>query len=526
MIIHNNLAALQTLSQMNKNTKKSEKASRELSTGEKITSASDSASEFSISEKMRVQIRALNQCTDNSKKGRTMLDTAAAAVSEQVEIMKKIRTLAMRCSDGVYTDQDRSILQEEVNQLLDECDDLANETNFNGIPLLNISEPTDDDSSFQFNVNGRNILNPEEISIIPDIFGNGYDNMKNVNKQGVNGQSLNTSYELDFTKLSNNAVLIPESLNDTGFSVFCTQGCGQHTVIHFLSNTDESSYEVGQTGTNCYNIGIKSVKNPEDLSVAIFNGIKNLALEGKITNYHQTNKLATFDDTHVQIGFNHNLTIGLENGKLFIGQLGSGKMYNGIVGITEGVAATKPEQTLRLQSDTKSSQYLNLHLPNTTTDVLFAKNKTHVPKLTDFPDVWPEEFNWNAEKNRPMTESEKARKWADEVWKYPMHGTTEDEMSVRTREKASEFIDHVDQALKYLITVNTELGAQSNRLNYTEANLITAAENTTGSESTIRDANMAKSMVEFTKNNILVQASQSMLAQANQTPQGVLSLLQ
>lgn len=99
-------------------------------------------------------------------------------------------------------------------------------------------------------------------------------------------------------------------------------------------------------------------------------------------------------------------------------------------------------------------------------------------------------------------------------------------MSVRTREKASEFIDHVDQALKYLITVNTELGAQSNRLNYTEANLITAAENTTGSESTIRDANMAKSMVEFTKNNILVQASQSMLAQANQTPQGVLSLLQ
>lgn len=366
MIIHNNLAALQTLSQMNKNTKKSEKASRELSTGEKITSASDSASEFSISEKMRVQIRALNQCTDNSKKGRTMLDTAAAAVSEQVEIMKKIRTLVMRCSDGVYTDQDRSILQEEVNQLLDECDDLANETNFNGIPLLNISEPTDDDSSYSFDINGHNVLNPSEVKFITDSFGNipnngnssghpgqlGFDKIPLNRKTGVNGATLANSYELDFNDLFNSKVLIPESLNDTGFSVFCNEGCGQHTVFHFLSNTDDITYEVAPTRpyTNCYNIGIKSVKTQEDLALAILNGVKSVVATGVVTGVSGRVPPTAITDTKVQLAVNHQLTLGYENGKIFIAQNGNSEMYNGVIGITTGVPANKPEQTLDRKS--------------------------------------------------------------------------------------------------------------------------------------------------------------------------------
>lgn len=87
-------------------------------------------------------------------------------------------------------------------------------------------------------------------------------------------------------------------------------------------------------------------------------------------------------------------------------------------------------------------------------------------------------------------------------------------------------MDNVDQAIKYLLNANTTLGAQSNKLDFTQENIVTMHENTTSAESVIRDADMAKTMMSYAKYNILSQGSQSMLAQANQTPQSVLSLLQ
>jgi flagellin-like hook-associated protein FlgL len=97
---------------------------------------------------------------------------------------------------------------------------------------------------------------------------------------------------------------------------------------------------------------------------------------------------------------------------------------------------------------------------------------------------------------------------------------------VDTREKASAFLDNVHQAIKYLLYSNTTLGAQSNRLNYTSANLVNTVENTQASESTIRDADMAKEMTSYVKSNVLAQSAQAMLAQANQNSSSVLSLLQ
>ena len=84
----------------------------------------------------------------------------------------------------------------------------------------------------------------------------------------------------------------------------------------------------------------------------------------------------------------------------------------------------------------------------------------------------------------------------------------------------------MDRSIERALAQLTTIGAISNRLEYTSANLVTASENVTAAESVSRDADMAKEMTEYTKNNVLLQASQSMLAQANQVPQGVLQLLQ
>ena len=98
--------------------------------------------------------------------------------------------------------------------------------------------------------------------------------------------------------------------------------------------------------------------------------------------------------------------------------------------------------------------------------------------------------------------------------------------STATATKITAILDTIDTALEKVSTQRSSLGAIQNRLEHTIANADNVAENLTAAESRIRDVDMAKEMVQFSKNNILQQAGQSMLAQANQSTQGVLSLLQ
>ena len=100
------------------------------------------------------------------------------------------------------------------------------------------------------------------------------------------------------------------------------------------------------------------------------------------------------------------------------------------------------------------------------------------------------------------------------------------DVEVTTRPKAERAIDVIDQALEYALDVATSVGAYIERLEYTQSNIEKNSENTQAAESTITDADMAKEITEYTKSNILSQASQSMLAQSNQNASAVLSLLQ
>lgn len=107
-----------------------------------------------------------------------------------------------------------------------------------------------------------------------------------------------------------------------------------------------------------------------------------------------------------------------------------------------------------------------------------------------------------------------------------LQGADGTKLNISTQDKANAAINVLDNAIQKALDQQTTIGAVESRLEYTSNNLTTASENVTTSESTIRDANMAKEMTEFTKNNVLSQAAQSMLAQANQQSSGVLSLLQ
>lgn len=199
-------------------------------------------------------------------------------------------------------------------------------------------------------------------------------------------------------------------------------------------------------------------------------------------------------------------------------------LMNGMMGGLASDDFYKPHQDMYVQGDTRQSQATHVQVPNTTLSILFptvADMWDIEPPDDFFPDKWPAEYD------RYASEAEKRQHYIDDVWQYPGHNVRLDlKNCVATREKASEFLEDVGQAIKYLVESNTTLGSELSRLDYMGRNLVTRHENTTSAESVIRDADMAMAMADFTKNNILTQAAQSMLAQANQNSSNVLSLLQ
>ena len=644
MSIYNNLTAMSALHENNRNEKSLAKMLKRAASGMKINSAGDDASGYAISEKMRVKLRALGQCKENTIKGKDMIETASAAVDQQVNIMKQIKTVALRATDDTYTDKDRKNLQKEVEQLLDQSEDIAN-TTFNGIELLNqrrISSVTkwfDADAPYRTNPNNTPVLqqaatnnynvphgvyvdiDPSTVLYDPNskqagsaltaMPNNGawvWDNAANdvaqvfhdtnddswhlgsltgtliqiagvanpagstpatttnvssaelvkltslpnvgdkvsnssaypaknsfdvktdifTNKLSYWDDSQNSEYitEMDLSALPGSIAKVPNDLDGLGFSFDCGL-CDQFVTVMFDANASDTKRYEGVTGNPaplCYVVGVSNVTTTPSLEAslgeAIFNGISS------VTTYNGGATLPSTADATVGIADRHDIELNYyaATGKLSITKSGPAiVLMNGLMGEMKETDSYKPEQSLCLQTADKGSQNTKITLPNTTLSMLFPDNNKNwdiFPNDDDYPKQWPKGYD-------VLSDAQKREKWKDEVWQYPKKTVILDTRScVSSREKANVFLDNVDQAIKYLLNANTTLGAQSNRLDYTQDNIVTMHENTNSAESVIRDADMAKTMMEYAKSNLLSQGSQSMLAQANQTPQAVISLLQ
>lgn len=632
---------MSALHETNKNSTALEKAIKQATSGTRINSAGDDASGYSISEKMRAKIRALGQCKENSAKGQDLIDTASAAVDQQVNITKQVKTIALRATDDTYTDKDRENLQKELSQLLDQSDDIAN-TTFNGIQLLNqrtVSRTTqwfDADSPYRTNKNGTVVLaqtasgdydvpqgeyvditsstvlyDPTKtakgsaLTSFPSAGDYVWDDRASAAVQvtvvnntyyfGSSGRLLSisglsnppgatasritnvsaialqqltpplaagtvvsetntypatTTYtvttdpytgqsayfrtsgmknydyitELDLSSLQNTIANVPADLDGIGFSIDCN-GCNQFITVMFDATASDTTLYEGRKGSPppmCYVIGVSQLTAadfPQNLAEAIFNGINATTAGTKGAD------LPSATDTSTTIAGTHNVKLNYyaATGKLSITKDSPGMtIKNGLMGEMKTDLHFLPEQGLYVQSGDESSQNIRLTLPNTTLEILFPTEDELWdidPEDEDYPDEWPKGYE-------NLSEAAKREKWKQEVWRYPANKSYVDLSNcVATRDKANVFLDKVDQAIKYLLDSNTGLGAQSNRLDYTQDNIVVMQENTTSAESVLRDADMAKVMVENAKSNLLLQAASSMLAQANQTPQNVLSLL-
>ena len=544
MVVKNNMSAVSTLNTLNKNNSEMAKSLKKVSSGMKVNGAGDDASAYSISERMRVQIRSLGQCENNTETGKSMLKTAERAVNEQVDITKRLKENALKSANDTCTDDDRKIIQKETNHLLMQMNDISYETNYNGIQLLNGRTVTEEYKPLFRKRTVGNTHNDPSIQIVeqtqtPTASNKWTDQNGNyLTGYGLNGNGQPTTMKLNF-----NFPNLPDSLHNQGFSSLCN-ACWQFASIIFDANTTESIYASGPARqgssdkTEVYVIGIKDCTTPEAVGEAILKGLSSAMYNPNTSN----------SATEGQFDTKHGIKIKQTSSsppEFLIDTSGAGSLqqviYNGVCGDVEYSGGALPYKNLMIQGDTKASQETRIELPNTTLNVLFPAAPAIcdwgiAPTQDDYPKEYPSDFvvpgsseyeyyNKKYKCNGDIIQICQ-NKWYDEVWPYPRKGASASGSCVTTIEKATKFMDDVDQAMKYLLHCATNLGAQCQRMDVMNANLVTSDESTQASESLIRDADMAKEMVGYEKNNILTQTAQSALAQANQTSSGVLNILQ
>ena len=155
MIINHNMSSIFAARQENLNAVDLQKSMEKLSSGQKINRAGDDAANLAVSEKMRSQIRGLNQASKNVQNGVSFIQTTEGYLQETTDILQRIRELAVQASNGVYSDEDRMQIQVEVSQLVAEVDRIASSAQFNGYNMLTgrFAKETDNTITFQVGAN-------------------------------------------------------------------------------------------------------------------------------------------------------------------------------------------------------------------------------------------------------------------------------------------------------------------------------------------------------------------------------------
>ena len=445
MVVKNNISALNTLNTMNRNNNSLSKSLEKVSSGMKINSAADDASGYAISEKMRVQIRSLDQANQNAQNGNKLLKTAEGAVSSTLDILKTLKEKVVNAANDTNTTSDRQIIQDELNQAIDQINDNANVT-FNGKTLvdgsMNKAIKTATTSAFTNQTLSSGTISASTLTSLQDRDGNTLD-IKSTDKIKVsfvqNGKTFTTEYSASTTKLS-----------DIFATVTSTATAAAGASYGFSSTISQtSSIGLDATGTSSYTadggsaITVAGLTNGTEQQISGFS-ISVSGVDGNVRKSINA-KLDTFTNTIKAQDISNNNALTLQIG-------------------------TQSNQSINVGLSDMRAKALGLQGTDTLTGVV--KN-----------------------------------------------------IDVTTKDNANVAINVLDTAISKVLSEQTKIGAVESRLDYTSSNLTTASENVTAAESTIRDANMAQEMTEFTKNNILMQASQAMLAQANQSTQNVLSLL-
>ncbi|MBQ9767943.1 MAG: flagellar hook protein [Lachnospiraceae bacterium] len=523
------------------------KSTEKLSSGYRINRAADDAAGLAISEKMRSQIRGLTQASTNAEDGISLIQTAEGALNESHSILQRMRQLAVQAANGTETDDDRGNIQDEIEQLQDELDRIAETTEFNTMKLL--------DGSFDGIASTNTTAGPkygqydgelgafitsniDSVSIITNTSATVGGESAIWNADGteltINLANNKTYTQADIDNLIKNAKQEDSTAVNTPAEVTMKFATGVFTASADTSKTTEptvagakasTSVEIVAANSGTFvganTIKITSNKYGQDYNVNIeflFDADEGQEVAKLNTSPTYNMNAATSLDDAVTTPAGYQIS------------LMSGKEYT-----AEDIEDLLAEAGLNVTVELSGTAAPGTDSPNTlfitdssTTKVITLENGTGLGDEDAFLTQ-----NWYDSVN--STGGMRLQVGANEGQTLSFNigdmsasalGVSGQSVRVDQQDRASESITIIDAAIEKVSKQRSTLGAIQNRLEHTIANLDTSAENLQTAESRIRDVDMASEMVEYSKNNILSQASQSMLTQANQSTQGVLSLLQ
>lgn len=466
MVVRTNMAGLNANNALNMASKTQQNAMQKLASGFRINKAADDASGLAISEKMKNQIKALDTAADNCEDGANMIQTAEGYMNETHDILNRMTELAEKAANGVLDDTDRDALQDEMDQLCAEIDRMATTANFNGHKLMDGSLGSKSAVKITGQKDGEKLgfLAPTATSPQEDFLGG--------KVAGLTFPSGEDTVKCKITALATNTVTIQKWDEANNAWDAATQ-----TLTVTAQKGDTVTVGTGGTGTTTNGLKITGATN---------NVGAELTFDG--TNWQ------TKDGTSVT-----GITItGFDD--LAIGQEFTAKNMTG--GGSTGI-------NLQIGESSTAADKLEVTINSFHTDALFG-------------DLAGKKNMENNDTNTDATATVKTKTSANTYSTYDNNIT----IDITDQNSASAAADTIRQISNYVSDERGKLGAQQNRLEHTVNNLTTASENTTAANSRIRDTNMAEEMMNYTSKNVVAQAAQAMLAQANSQPQNVLSLLQ
>lgn len=448
MKINHNIAAQMANINLKRGDNRLSTSLEKLSSGYKINKAADDSAGMAISNKMRTQIRALDQANRNAQEGDSVVQTAEGALNEIQSILQRIRELGVQGANDTNTIDDRKAIQSEIDQLLDEVDRISTTTEFNG----------------------RSLLNGEASRTI-------MSNSLSVKGQYASKSVAKGDYEVTVDVIPKSAIMQitvstdeTVSINGVSMDLEPSKGLGtvQETLIHYC---DAMNIDVNNLGGGTFELKTRATGADQSLTYVDGSG---------------TTTVEKGEDAEISMGAG--FTPATDFSYTSVGGM---VVIKGNDGFEMQVDTLKSNAGDTATIRVENAGYMTLQIganENQTLDVDIREVSCNNLGLRDYDG-----------KNL---------------------------INVCTFEGASHLLDVMDEALRIVTDIRGQLGAYQNRLGYTESALDESSYDLTDAMSRITDTDMATEMTEYTQNQVIVQAATSMLSQANNRPQTIMSLLQ
>ena len=567
MVVRSNIMAVNSQRQLGMNNSQVSKALEKLSSGYRINRAGDDASGLAISEKMKSQIKGLDTASLNAQDGISLVQTAEGALTEVHNMLNRMTELATRSANGINEDLNRESLQLEVDKLQEEIDRISQSTNFNGIKLLDGSLGGGNVSANGTTFTGANDISKFSAASTSVTVGNTTSAVAAKDTFIIDGQKL----EIDWTKAGSDAAKLFATLKGTDLSGVTDidqmkdyadkltelfnnemQAQGLKGGVKISSSAAGKltfeSLNKGSSSEFSY-VGSTETDPAKAMGGLLFGSAAGEAVISKAQNEYNGDTIAansTFqmniNGTKVVVTVANQITKTSSAATITMDTVATALQgyiqtavdeYNKQNGLTAGTfdkasgltGLTKADFTVEAADD---GGFL-IKYNGDVEDVKFS-----------FSDIGEKDIasalglangSSMAGGNRGLIlqigdTADSFNQIAVSVANMSSLGIGVADVDISKREGAASAIDTIRSAIDKVSEQRAVLGATQNRLEYTINNLDTASENLQSANSRIRDTDMAKMMMEYTKVNVLTQSAQAMLAQANQQPQSVLQLLQ